>query len=84
MFLSLACLSHQQTRSKYKIDKFRLEKAIICLLEQEKELLDKCGFQKRHTRSKNTVFFPSGGPKTPFRLLSSFDIIISWVCLAVV
>jgi len=31
-----------------------------------------------------TVFFPSGGPYTPFRRLSNFDIMMFWVCLAVV
>lgn len=31
----------------------------------------------------NTIaFFPKGGPKNPFLLLSSLDIIISWVWLA--
>ena len=31
-----------------------------------------------------TVFLPSGGPYTPFLRLSSLDMMMSWVCLAVV
>lgn len=53
-----------------------------CKLKNKQVIPTKTSYE--HNKHDVTIFFPSGGPNTPLRLLSNLDIIMFWVWAAVV